>query len=211
MRIPLVVCFALSWVCPLPQSASAQSVDVGITVNGLASIQPIDDSFVGDPYLNEGIGGLGPGFGVGASVLVAKGLMVAVEFSTARFTREQFGRLVPAADDLSTTTLHDSLLSFLGGWWRTRGDTRVHVVGGLAALLDLPTVDGFEIDIPDTDAAALPFAPTGGVDVHHLLSARAALFVSARYAYVDREENIRYLGVGPHVVRVGGGVRVRLF
>ncbi len=79
----------------------------------------------------------------------------------------------------------------------------------LSARLDLPTIDGFEIIVPD-DESAFPIAPTAGVEVHKLLSPRASLFASARYAYLHREETIRYLGIGPHVLRVGGGVRVRL-
>jgi hypothetical protein len=205
----LVCLLLLSCACALPGSASAQDVDVGISGTALASIQPIDEAYVGGPYLSEGIGGVGPGFGAGVSVMFANGFMAAVEYSTARFTREQTGRLVPAADDSSTTRLHDSLLSFLGGWWIGSGDTRLEILAGASARLDLPTIDGFEIIVPD-DESAFPFAPIGGVDVHKLLSRRASLFVSARYAYLDREENIRYLGVGPHVLRVGGGVRVRL-
>ena len=189
--------------------ARAQGVDLGISATGIASIQPIDDAYVGNPYLNEGIGGVGPGFGAGISVIFPNGFRAAVEYSTARFTREQTGRLVPAADDSSTTRLHDSLLSFLGGWWIGSGNTRLQLVAGAGARLDLPTIDGFEIIIPDHESA-LPFAPTGGLDLHRRLSPRTSAFVSARYAFIERVENIRYLGIGPHVVRVGGGVRVRL-
>ena len=205
-----LVCVGLVYcACALPGSASAQSVDVGINGTGLASIQPIDESYVGGPYLNEGIGGVGPGFGAGLSVIFPNGFIAAVEYSTARFIREQFGRLVPAPDDSSTTRLHDSLLSFLGGWWIGSGTTRLQILAGASARLDLPTVDGFEIDITDGDSA-FPFAPTCGVDVHRLLRPRTSVFASARYAYIEREENIRYLGIGAHVVRVGGGVRVRI-
>jgi hypothetical protein len=205
----LVCLLLLSCACAQPGSAAAQDVDVGISGTVLASIQLIDDAYVGGPYLNEGIGGVGPGVGAGVSVIFPNGFVAAVEYSTARFTREQTGRLVPAADDSSTTRLHDSLLSVLGGWWIGSGNTRLQILAGASARLDLPTIDGFEIIIPDNESA-FPFAPTGGADVHRRLSPRSSVFVSARYAFIDRVENIRYLGIGPHVVRVGGGIRVRL-
>ena len=34
--------------------------------------------------------------------------------------------------------------------------------------------------------------------------------LSARYAFIDRVDTLRYLGIGPHLLRVGGGVRMRL-
>jgi hypothetical protein len=205
----LVYFVAVCCACALPGSARAQSVDVGLSGTGFVSVQPIDDSYVGSPYLNEGIGGVGPGFGAGLSVIVPNGFVAAVEYSTARFAQEQTGRLVPAADDSSTTRLHDSLVSVLGGWWIRSGNTRLQILGGVSARLDLPTIDGFEIIVPD-DESPFPIAPTGGVDVHKLLSPRASLFVSARHVYLEREENVQYLGIGAHVVRAGGGVRVRL-
>ena len=37
-----------------------------------------------------------------------------------------------------------------------------------------------------------------------------ALSIGARYSFVDRPENHQYLGIGPHVLRIGAGIRVKL-
>ena len=42
------------------------------------------------------------------------------------------------------------------------------------------------------------------------LSSRTAFFIGGRYSFIDRPENHRYLGIGPHVLRVAAGIRVRL-
>lgn len=46
----------------LPHQAFAQT-DVGVVIEGLVSIQPVNDSWVGSPYLDFGIGGVAPGVG----------------------------------------------------------------------------------------------------------------------------------------------------
>ena len=109
---------ALLWF--LPNQSFAQTTDAGITFVGLASIQPIDDAYVGGPYLSEGIGGVAPGFGVGGSVTLSNGFTFAAEYTTARFKQVQSGRLVlggfPNEGIPATTQLHDSLLSGLIGY-----------------------------------------------------------------------------------------------
>lgn len=192
-----------------PVAVWAQGADFGVTATGLVSIQPVDDAYVGGPYLNEGIGGSAPGFGAAASVIASNGFTVAVEFSTARFAREQAGRLVPGGS--GTTRLHDSLLSFLAGFAQTTGKTRVQFLLGGSALLDSPTVNGTDVKalLSDSDSV-LPIQPTGGIDVFRSIFPRSTIVVGARYAYLERAENLRYLGIGPHLLRIGAGIRIRL-
>jgi|RhiMethySRZTD1v2_1073278.scaffolds.fasta_scaffold450240_2 hypothetical protein len=202
-----------SWLLPHP--SFAQGADVGISGFGLLAIQPIDDAYVGSPYLSEGIGGPAPGFGGGLSIIAPGGFVAAVELSTARYEQEQSGRLVGGAfpnDSVPhTTRLHDSLLSGLIGYaWSARA-TRVVILGGLSAKLDEPTIDGEPREPFDVEGEErLRFVPTGGADLLKSLNSRTALIVGGRYSFVDRPENHRYLGIGRHVMRVAAGVRVRI-
>jgi hypothetical protein len=203
-----------SWL--LPHLSFAQGTDVGISGFGLVSVQPIDEAYVGSPYLNEGIGGWGPGFGAALNVIAPNGFAVVGEFTTARYSQQQNGRLIEGCT-LSTpclshtTTLHDSILSGLVGYANTGGRTRLQFVGGIGARLDSPEIDGEPRDASETNHdLGMPFVLTGGFDVMHSLSARSALVLGARYAYGERAENHRYLGIGAHIFRVSAGLRVRL-
>jgi hypothetical protein len=191
--------------------ASAQGADIGVSGTGLVSFQPADDYYVGGPYLSGGgIGGFAPGFGIGISGIFANGFVAAGEYTTARFAHEQSGRLVPGGS--GTTKLHDSLLAGLIGYAQKNGRTRTMFLGGVAALLDHPTVDtrsGEHVVIGDDDS--LQFVLMGGLDVIVAASPRVSFVFGGRYAYIDRDEHSgRYLGIGSHVLRAGGGIRVRL-
>jgi hypothetical protein len=198
----------------LPHQSFAQTTEAGITFVGLASIQPIDDAYVGGPYLSEGIGGVAPGFGVGGNVIWSNGVTVAIEYTTAHFEREQGGRLVDGVyggGGPHTTRLKDSLLSGLAGYVAGTGTTRVMILGGVSAKLDLPTVDGVEReDLESEDENTFPLVFTGGVDVIRALSGRVSLTFGARYSFIDRKVSLQYLGIGRDVLRAGVGIRVRL-
>src|SRR4029453_3512429 len=177
----------------------------------LVSVQPIDEAYVGSPYLNVGIGGWGPGFGAALNAIAPNGFAVVGEFTTARYSQEQEGRLIEGCT-LSTpclphtTTLHDSILSGLGGYANTDGRTRLQFVGGIGAKLDSPAVDGDPREGSETNHdRGLPFVLTGGCDVRQSFHARVALVFGARYAYAQRAENQRYLGIGPHIFRASAG------
>jgi hypothetical protein len=205
------VMFSALCVMLFANTAAAQT-DVGVSASALVSMQPIDDSYVGGPYLSDGIGGFGPGASAGISILASSGLVLAGEFSTARFEKEQAGRLVrggyPLEDVPATTRLHDSLLSaFIG--YATRGSPRVVLLGGISARLDRPTIDDVEAEQYENDEGVAP-AFTGGVDVLAPLSSRAQLVIGARYTYNQRDTRQQYLGIGADILRVGVGVRVRL-
>jgi hypothetical protein len=202
-----------SWL--LPHQSYAQDTDIGISGVGLLSIQPVDDAYVGGPYLSEGVGGVGPGFGAGLSVITSSGVVFGAEYSTAFFEQEQSGRLVggsgPNEGAPHSTRLRDSLLSGLIGYRVGPPNTRVLLLGGIGATLDSPTIDGVPRD-PDASLEddGLPFVLSGGVDVLQRLNPRTSLVLGARYTPIDRPETHRYLGIGRHVLRASIGLRVRL-
>jgi hypothetical protein len=208
-RFTRVLFATLLWL--LPHQAFSQTTDAGITVVGLASFQPVDDSYVGGPYLSEGLGGVAAGFGIGGDVIFPNGLALAVEYSTARFEQEQSGRLVVGEGVPATSTLHDSLVSGLIGYATTSEHTRLLVLGGLSATLDSPTVNGVERDDVDPDGSdVFPLVLTGGIDFRHAFNARVAFLAGGRYSYIDRQQTLQYLGIGPHVLRANIGLRFRI-
>jgi hypothetical protein len=193
----------------LPRESLAQSVNVGLSGAGLVSVQPSDDSYVGGPYLSEGLGGLAPGFGAGFNVIAGGGFVVAAELTAARFELQQSGRLVggPGINEGAphTSRLHDTLLSGFIGYATPPGATRTLFLAGMGTLLDSPTVDG--VDRESTSSAVVL---SGGVEVWRALGARTSLVVSGRYSFVERDLNLTYLGIGPHLLRFGVGLRVRI-
>jgi hypothetical protein len=193
-------------------SVDAAAQDIGISGSALLSIQPIDNAYVGDPYLSEGIGGLGPGFGATATLIAGNGFAVGFEYTTAWYEQEQSGRLVrgyfPLESVPATTRLRDSLLSFLAGY-ATGGSTRVVFLGGLSLRRNRPTMDDVELEDYENDEDVLP-AITGGVDLFHPLSSHVQLVVTGRYTYNERDLRQQYLGIGPHIIRAGAGIRIKL-
>ena len=192
-------------------NAHAQT-EVGITAAALASFQPIDDTYVGEPYLSEGVGGIGPGFSAGVNVITASGFAIATEYTTAFYEKEHSGRTVlggfPLEHVLATTRLRDSYLSVLLGF-ATSGTTRVVLLGGMSARLGLTTINGEDAErFESGDDEVWPF--TGGIDIVRPLASRAQLLISGRYTYNMRSSRLQQLGIGPHVIRGGVGVRIRL-
>lgn len=188
----------------------------GVTAAGLLSIQPVDDWYGGPPYLDEGIGGRTFGATGGIDVALSDGLVVIGEVSTTLADEQaQVGRLVDTRRDRfgsghSDTRLSDTLFSGLIGvapWQR-----RVWLVGGVSLLHTMITEDGEKLAELDFDGEGehRRLAFTGGVDVRVPLSPRASLTVSGRYSLIDRAELARDLGAGPHIIRIAGGVRIRL-
>jgi hypothetical protein len=62
----------------LSAAQSAQPLEVGVTVQGLVSVQPVAHYWVGSPYLDNGLGGVAPGVSVGIDV-TAHRVALAVE------------------------------------------------------------------------------------------------------------------------------------
>ena len=105
----------------------------------------------------------------------------------------------------------ESVWEELGGRKHIVTYTRVRALGGVGTTLDSPTIDGEPRDAPKREVDdRLPFVLAAGVDVLHSFNTRAAFVFGMRYAYSDRPENHRYLGIGSHLVRIGAGVRIRI-
>jgi hypothetical protein len=193
-------------------ATDAFAQDLGIAGSGLISIQPIDDGYVGGPYLSEGIGGFGPGFGASASVIAGNGFAATFEYTTAWYEQEQSGRLVrgpfPLEGIPATTQLKDSLVSVLAGY-ATGGSTKVVMQGGISFRLNRPTIDGVDAERYDNDEDVMP-ALTGGIDLIHPFESRVQLLITGRYTFNERDTRLQYLGIGPHIIRAGAGIRIKL-
>jgi hypothetical protein len=203
-----LVTLVLAWA-----PAFAQGADIGISGVGLLSFQPIDDSYVGSPYLSEGIGGIGPGFGAGFNVIMPGGFAIGTEYTTAFYEQEQDGRLVlgpfPLEHVPATTRLRDSLLHVMAGYAATDGAIRTVFLGGVSFKLDRATINDVEAEEYQVDPPA-PVAFTGGVDVMRRLAARTDLLFSGRYTFNPRDTRLQYLGIGAHIIRAGVGLRIRI-
>lgn len=214
MRSCLVTALVALSILVMPADATAQAVDVGITGVGLLSLQSTDDTWQ-SPYLDKPIGGLAPGFGAGVSV-TGEGIAVVAEITTARFELEQRGRVIPgnciripqSSECTSTTRLHDSLLTGLVGYARSDEPTRTLFLGGISTLLDSATTNG--VSIHDTVDVGARIGFTAGVDVWIAAARRIAVSVGARYTYIARTEQEIEIGAGSSVLRILGGLRVRL-
>ena len=195
--------------------ASADSTDpiVAITAMGLASIQPVDGFYVGGAnsiYLDRGLGGVGAGFGAGVSIVTRRRFVAAAEFNTARISAKQVGRLVgqePSRIGQATSRLSDSLVSGLVGVSAASRNPMALFVAGLSWVLDAPTVNDVPRD-PGRARGRLGFG--GGVDVSQSARQRIALVGSVRYWIVPRQQLAKQIGVGPQIIRIGAGIRVRL-
>lgn len=185
--------------------------EVAITIQGLASVQPVDDSYVGSPYLDKGLGGVGPGVAIGLNVAARRRLAFAIEFSTATMEVTQSGRLVSGT---AVGQLRDSLFSFLAGasaW--SSANAEVVALAGLSLAPGTPTQNGVPIDAWDDPAAREgggSIAFSGGVNVTRRVGRRVGLVGSVRYSALPRSRRAEELGAGTHVFRIGVGVHVRL-
>lgn len=175
----------------LPLESLAQGADVGISGIALKAIQPPDDTFSG-PQVDGDLGKYNQGFGVGLglSVISPDGFVAAAEYTTARFEGQVAGRLINGggADQGRSrkAELQDSLLVGLVGYAKSAGRTRVLFLGGGGVALNGESLDG----VPRPFQEGLKLLITGG-----------------RYAWVDRKDSLL---IGPHVFRIGAGMRVRI-
>jgi hypothetical protein len=203
---------------PLPGTAFAQA-NVGFSVAGIMSLQPVNEEWVGSPYLDEGIGGTQPGVAAGIDVVLENGFTVIGEISTTR-TFEQFqrGRLIWANrsalsnEGSGTTRLRDTLFSGLAGYSTSNRSTRIVVLGGISGVRTTLTEDDLVVDEQSEFGleGRRHFALTGGVDFLQRLSSRASLLIGARYSRLGRSENADQTGAGEQLIRIGVGVRVGL-
>ena len=203
----------------LPRTGLAQT-DAGIAVEGLLSIQPINDEWLGSPYLDGGVGGQTAGIAIGAGVVTANGFALIGELSTTQqFEQFQTGRLVWANrnsfsnEGSATTHLRDTLISGLAGYAVSTRTQRVVFAGGLSYVHTTLMQDDLDVEDQVGDVGLegkRRFALTGGVDVLQQLSMRVSLIVGARYSWLGRAEVADQTGAGEHVLRLGAGLRIRL-
>lgn len=145
-----------------------------------------------------------------ANLVTARRLVAAVEVSTTTTLEvAQTGRLVGGA---ATGRLRDSLLTALAGMAAGPPTRRIQVLAGVGRILGSPslldvqsaTAPGGSLDSPGR------LAVTGGIDVMQRLSDRLALVADVRYSHLQRSKAASEIGIGPHVLRAGVGVRIRL-
>lgn len=217
---PLRVFSAALLLLLLAPGAALAQADAGIAIAGLLSIQPVDETWIGSPYLDEGIGGLAPGFSVGVNLIGANGFTLMGELSTTQALEQfQTGRLVWANrsnfshEGSATTRLRDTLISGLAGYATSTTTRRVVFVGGLSYVHTTLRQDDLDVEDQVGDyglEGKRRFAPTAGIDVLQRLSTRVSLLIGARYSWLGRPEVSDQTGAGEHLLRLGGGLRVRL-
>jgi hypothetical protein len=184
-------------------SSASPKATVALTIVGLASIQPADNTYVGPegPYLDQGLGGVGFGAAAAVAFVSAGRFCAALEGSTASLTANQKGRLVGGSAE---GQLRDTLVSTLVGV--ATASRAFQVVGGISWLVGTPSLNGVAITEPDSTHLAF----TIGFDAAHAMSARTALVADVRYSIASRSERAVQIGVGRHIVRAGIGIRVDL-
>ena len=207
---------ALLWF--LPHQAFAQT-DVGISLEGLVSIQPINDTWVGSPYLDVGVGGVAPGISGGVNVILDNGFTVIGEVSTtSAFEQFQTGRLIWAnrnrfsSEGSATTRLRDTLFSGLVGYTTSKGSQRTSFVGGISGVMTTLTEDDLVVVEQSEfgkDGRRL-YALTGGIDFLQRVSPSVSIVIGGRYSWLGRSELQDQTGAGEHIYRIGAGVRIAL-
>lgn len=191
--------------------AAAQTwppVRVNGSVQGLVSWQPVRRNIGGPPYIDRGLGGLGPGLAAGADSTIGR-LALDVEYSRARIRVTQTGRL---AGGTSVGTLADPLFTLLGGVTFPAGTRELLTLSaGMSIVSAQPERNG--VPVPDWDGLSGPTRSVGlttGFRYNGDGVGRVGWTVTGRYSHMPRSNVAASLGVSAHVIRVGAGVRFRL-
>ncbi len=207
MRLPLIAFLIAACASP----AGAQTlwpVRVNASVQALVSWQPVRRDIGGPPYVDHGLGGLGPGLAVGADFTVGR-LVFDVEHSRTRIRVTQTGR---RAGGRSTGALDDPLITVLGGIRLSSAPNETLAVAvGFSIVTAQPEQNG--VPIPYWDGVPGTTRPVGlatGFRYNRNGTGRLGWTITGRYSHLPRSDNAAQLGVSAHVIRVGVGVRVRL-
>lgn len=191
--------------------AAAQTwppVRVNGAVQGLVSWQPVRSNIGGPPYIDRGLGGLGPGLAAGADSTMGR-LAVDVEYSRARIRVTQTGRL---AGGTSVGTLADPLFTLLGGvTFPLSTRESLTLSAGMSIVSAQPERNG--VPVPDWDGLSGPTRSVGlttGFRYSRDGVGPLGWTVTGRYSHMPRSNVAASLGVSAHVIRVGAGVRLRL-
>ena len=183
---------------------------------GVASVHPVDDTYVGHPYLDHGLGGVGPGMALMVDLVTPTGATFLAEVSAANVEVFQTGRLVDGRDTGvggAIGRLRDPMVSVLGGFTFGRAAAAMSLVGGAAYADTVPSQDGRRIDRfddPAVEEGAGHFALVAGCHARRAVKERLSLVASARYALLPRSRRAQELGASPHIFRLGLGLSVRL-
>ena len=204
---------AAVFVVAVSAPADAQDrTQAAVTGAGLLSIQPTDDAYLGLPYLDHALGGIGPGLLLGFHVRYRR-VAFNAEYTTTWIEVQQAGRTVPGGispvGGSGPGRLRDSMVSALVGAHLGRDKTTTDILAGVSQLIDTPTSSGMPIEGFGTDVRRQVF--TAGVDVVHQVASRASIVMTARgYLGVDRSAPQQQVGIGRQIFHVGAGVRFAL-
>lgn len=190
-------------------SQSAAEYPVGLTASALISIYPPGYHGRASPYLDNALGGIVPGLSAAVGVTSEAGAHITLEISsTASIKVLQSGRFVSGSTSgvRQLATHRDTLVSVLPGVHvrLSPSGAALEPKGGFSLRLGTTTRGG---TVPE-DAGSL--ALTAGLDAVLPISARIALVPAFRYSYVARGDGGMYLGLSPHGLRIGAGVRFGL-
>jgi hypothetical protein len=176
---------ALILVSGLPveaqRSNSTSRPDVDVTIGALASIQPMGYDRAWNPYLDNSLGGLVPGFSAALGFSCAAGPCLTVEVtSTTALEALQSGRFIRGGGPVLARH-RDTLLSILPGFHFRLGGGSVEAKAGLSLLFGTPQREGRQYD---DRAGTLAF--TTGLDAVAPLGKRMAVVPAFRYSYASR-------------------------
>ena len=178
---------------------------------GALSIQPIDDAYVGEPYLNKGLGGVGPGLLVGLHI--QSGGLPSTPSTRPRGSR--FSRLVEPcrADHLPwAAPARAGCATRCSRFWLAlisaeAGPPPTSWAASVSSWIRPRRI--MCLSSPAKSYRRQVF--TAGVDVVSEIAARTSIVVTARgYFGVARNDAQQQVGIGRQIVRVGAGIRLRL-
>jgi hypothetical protein len=205
------LCLAAFLIAAGATDAAAQTwppVRVNGSLQGLVSWQPVRRNIGGPPYIDRGLGGLGPGLAAGADSTIGR-LALDVEYSRARIRVTQTGRL---AGGTSVGTLADPLFTLLGGiTFPSATRESLTFSAGISIVSAQPEQGG--VPIPDWDGISRT-TPSVGLTTGFRYSrdgiGRMGWTITGRYSHLPRSRAAEDLGVSAHVIRIGAGVRFRV-
>jgi hypothetical protein len=191
---------------------SRKHAGTSVTLSLLASFQPADGTWIGDPYLDNGLAGIEPGLALSVEQRWENHAVLALALSSSTSMKvSQTGRLVPRNAGAPCgpfmesecgpieTSHRDTLLSALGGF-----------AGAVEAKAGLALIFGGVRQGPlAAEDIAGHWALTVEIGAAQRVSNRVSLVSSVQYYRVWRGENADELGLGRNIVRVAVGLRWR--
>ncbi len=174
----------------LTQPASATAGAVGgpegsVFAVGLLSYQPSNDYYVGAPYLDTGLGGVGAGIAAGVQV-AGRAWVGSFEFSTAKLKALLSGRFV--GDQPVDVSVTDTLISALVGYRYSFGRGSAQILGGPSLSLRSETFPS-QYGLNGTSGSpSSPLALSAGIDVAQVLNPRLSIVETFRYSHVSRSD-----------------------